>query len=61
MSDKNVTIGFKASSDFVAKVDAAAEAEGLSRADIARRAVIRDMAGAFGAPAPGFEKQEDAA
>lgn len=43
MSEHLVTIGFKASSDLVAKADAAAKAEGLSRADIARRALLRDL------------------
>jgi len=48
MAEQLVTIGFKASSELVAKADEAAKKEGLSRADIARRALLRDMAGMFG-------------
>lgn len=37
-------INFKADPELIAKADAAAKAEGLSRSDIARRALMRDLA-----------------
>lgn len=50
MSEQTVTIGFKVDRDLVAKADEAARKEGLSRADIARRALLRDLAGMFSPP-----------
>ncbi len=38
-----VVVGFKAPADLVARADIAARAEGLSRSDIARRALMRDL------------------
>jgi len=43
-STQTATLGFKATPDLVERTDAAAKAEGLSRADIVRRALIRDLA-----------------
>lgn len=42
---QTATLGFKATQELVERTDAAAKAEGLSRADIVRRALLRDLAG----------------
>lgn len=60
MSDQ-LTIGFRAPSSLIAKVDAVAKEEGLSRADVLRRAAMRDVAGVFGARAPQPQEQQDQA
>jgi hypothetical protein len=44
----HVSIGFKVPGELAAKADAAAKAEGITRSDIARRALMRDLAGMFG-------------
>ena len=41
--DSRVTVGFKANADLVAKIDAAANREGISRSDFTRRAAMRDL------------------
>jgi hypothetical protein len=40
---ESTIIGFRAPNDLVAAVEAAARAEGVSRSDVARRALIRDL------------------
>ena len=39
----NGVIGFKCSADLIARAEAAAKAEGISKAAIARRALKRDL------------------
>jgi hypothetical protein len=41
--DSDGTIGFKASPELIAQAEAAARAEGMSRAAVARRALMRDL------------------
>jgi hypothetical protein len=41
--DCDGTIGFKASPELIALAEAAARSEGLSRAAVARRALMRDL------------------
>ena len=44
-SSSQVTIiAFRATPELVANVEAAAAAEGITRSDVARRALIRDLA-----------------
>ena len=38
-----VVVGFKAPADLVARADVAAKKEGITRSDIARRALMRDL------------------
>lgn len=54
---KDLQIGFKATRALAARADRAAAAEGLSRADVARRALIRDLE-RMGVPQ---EQEKDAA
>jgi hypothetical protein len=42
-SDEVVVVAFRATPQLIQALDAAAEAEGLTRADIARRAALRDL------------------
>jgi hypothetical protein len=37
-------VAYRASAQLIAEIEAAAAAEGISRSDVARRAVIRDLA-----------------
>ena len=41
--ERGLVIAFRAPADLIATVDAAAAAEGISRSDIARRALLRDL------------------
>ena len=41
--ERGMTIQFRAPAGLIATVDAAAAAEGISRSDIARRALLRDL------------------
>ncbi len=43
LESRHVVVGFKATADLVARADAAADREGITRSDIARRALIRDL------------------
>jgi hypothetical protein len=42
--ERGGTVAYRASAKLIAEIEAAAAAEGISRSDVARRAVIRDLA-----------------